>query len=277
MIEATNICVQRGKKQILNHVNLQAKSGAFTIIIGPNGSGKSTFVKALSGEIPYSGKITLNGYDVRQTKTYEMAKMRAVLPQSTTLVFPFLVHEVVGLGLSGNQVTIAKAELQNLIQEALERVDLSDYGNLYYHQLSGGEQARVQLARVLCQIWKPIYNGIPRWMILDEPIASLDIQHQIIVMDIAKQFAHSGGGVLAVLHDLNLAAHYADNMILLKKGEIYCEGNSSAVLTTQNLHDVYHCFLNVSELPKEDVPFVLPQTASPYEMRSQSYPLQSKN
>ncbi|EJF83959.1 hemin import ATP-binding protein HmuV [Bartonella elizabethae Re6043vi] len=277
MIEATNICVQRGKKQILNHVNLQAKSGAFTIIIGPNGSGKSTFVKALSGEIPYSGKITLNGYDVRQTKTYEMAKMRAVLPQSTTLVFPFLVHEVVGLGLSVNQITITKAELHNLIQEALERVDLSDYGNLYYHQLSGGEQARVQLARVLCQIWKPIYNGVPRWMILDEPIASLDIQHQIIVMDIAKQFAHSGGGVLAVLHDLNLAAHYADNMILLKEGEIYCEGNASAVLTTQNLRNVYHCSLNVSELPKEDIPFILPQTASSCEARSQRYRLQSKN
>lgn len=277
MIEATNICVQRGKKQILNHVNLQAKSGTFTIIIGPNGSGKSTFVKALSGEIPCSGKITLNGYDVRQTKTYEMAKMRAVLPQSTTLVFPFLVHEVVGLGLSVNQITITKAELHNLIQEALERVDLSDYGNLYYHQLSGGEQARVQLARVLCQIWKPIYNGVPRWMILDEPIASLDIQHQIIVMDIAKQFAHSGGGVLAVLHDLNLAAHYADNMILLKEGEIYCEGNASAVLTTQNLRNVYHCSLNVSELPKEDIPFILPQTASSCEARSQRYRLQSKN
>ncbi|WP_375607733.1 MULTISPECIES: heme ABC transporter ATP-binding protein [unclassified Bartonella] len=268
MIEATNICVQRGKKQILNHINLQAKSGAFTIIIGPNGSGKSTFVKALSGEIPYSGKITLNGYDVRQTKTYEMAKMRAVLPQSTTLVFPFLVHEVVRLGLSVNQLTIAKTELQNLIQKALDRVDLSDYGNLYYHQLSGGEQARVQLARVLCQIWKPIYNGIPRWMILDEPIASLDIQHQIIVMDIAKQFTHSGGGVLAVLHDLNLAAHYADSMILLKEGEIYCEGNATNVLTTQNLRDVYHCSLNVSELPKEDIPFILPQTASSYEFRS---------
>ncbi|WP_375619386.1 MULTISPECIES: heme ABC transporter ATP-binding protein [unclassified Bartonella] len=277
MIKATNICVQRGKKQILKHINLQAKSGAFTIIIGPNGSGKSTFIKALSGEIPYSGKITLNGYNVCQTKTHEMAKMRAVLPQSTTLVFPFLVHEVVGLGLSVNQFTIAKTKVQNLIQKALECVDLSDYGNLYYHQLSGGEQARVQLARVLCQIWKPVHNGIPRWMILDEPIASLDIQHQIIVMDIAKQFAHSGGGVLAVLHDLNLAAHYADNMILLKEGEIYCEGNATNVLTTQNLRDVYHCSLNVSELPKEDIPFILPQTASSYEIRSLSYRFQSKN
>ncbi|EJF86642.1 heme ABC transporter ATP-binding protein [Bartonella rattimassiliensis] len=268
MIEATDICVQRGKKQILNHINLQAKSGAFTIIIGPNGSGKSTFIKALSGEISYSGKITLNGYEVRQTKTYKMAKMRAVLPQSTALVFPFLVHEVVGLGLSVNQLTTSRAELQNLIQKALERVDLSNYGNLYYHQLSGGEQARVQLARVLCQIWKPIYNGIPRWMILDEPIASLDIQHQIIVMDIAKQFAHSGGGVLTVLHDLNLAAHYADNIILLKEGKIYCEGNVTNVLTTQNLRDVYHCSLNVSELPKENIPFILPQTASSYKTKS---------
>ncbi|EJF85718.1 heme ABC transporter ATP-binding protein [Candidatus Bartonella washoeensis] len=263
MIEAVNICVQRGKKRILNHVNLQAKSGALTVIIGPNGSGKSTFVKALSGEIPYNGKITLNGHDVIQTKTYEMATMRAVLPQSTTLAFPFLVHEVVTLGVSVNQFTLAKSELQNLPQKALERVGLADYSDRYYHQLSGGEQARVQLARVLCQIWKPVYNSIPRWMILDEPIANLDIQHQLIVMDIAKDFARCGGGVLAILHDLNLAAHYADKMILLKQGEIYCEGSTSAVLTTQNLRDVYHCSLTVSELPKADIPFILPQTAFP--------------
>lgn len=262
MIEATNICVQRGNKQILNHIAFQAKSGDVTIIIGPNGSGKSTFVKALSGELPYSGKITLNGYDVSQTKTYDMAKMRAVLPQSTTLVFPFLVHEVVELGLSVNQCAITKTELQNLTKKALERVDLADYSNRYYHQLSGGEQARVQLARVLCQIWEPVCNGISRWMILDEPIASLDIQHQLVVMDIAKNFARCGGGVLAVLHDLNLAAHYADKMILLKQGEIYCEGSASTVLTTQNLRDVYHCALIVSELPKADIPFILPQTAS---------------
>ncbi|WP_332066068.1 heme ABC transporter ATP-binding protein [Bartonella sp. CB189] len=262
MIEAINICVQRGKKQILNHVNIHAKSGALTVIIGPNGSGKSTFIKALSGEIPYSGKMTLNGLDIAQTKAYKMAMMRAVLPQSTTLAFPFLVYEVVELGLSINQLTMEKTELQNLPQKALEYVGLSHYSNQYYHKLSGGEQARVQLARVLCQIWKPVYSGIPRWMILDEPIANLDIQHQLVVMDIAKDFARRGGGVLAVLHDLNLAAHYADKMILLKQGEIYCEGNVYDVLTTKNLRDAYHCSLTVSELPKGDIPFILPQTAS---------------
>ncbi|WP_336287902.1 heme ABC transporter ATP-binding protein [Bartonella sp. CB60] len=262
MIEATNIYVRRGKKQILNRIDLQAESGALTVIIGPNGSGKSTFIKALSGEIPYSGKITLNGYEVTQTKAYEMAVMRAVLPQSTTLAFPFLVHEVVELGISVNRFTTTKTELQTLPQKALEHVGLAEYSDRYYHQLSGGEQARVQLARVLCQIWEPVYNGVPRWMILDEPIANLDIQHQLVVMDIAKNFARRGGGVLAVLHDLNLAAHYADKMILLKQGEIYCEGNASTVLTTQNLRDAYHCSLTVSELPKTDTPFILPQTAS---------------
>ncbi|WP_208435188.1 heme ABC transporter ATP-binding protein [Bartonella phoceensis] len=262
MIEAINISVQRGKKQILNNINLHAKSGVLTVIIGPNGSGKSTFVKALSGELSYSGKMTLNGYDVSQTKNCTMAKMRAVLPQSTMLTFPFLVHEVVALGLSVSLLTISKIELQDLIQRALERVGLADYGDRYYHQLSGGEQARVQLARVLCQIWDPVYHGVSRWMILDEPTASLDIQHQLVVMDIAKNYARCGGSVLAVLHDLNLASHYADKMILLKQGEIYCQGSASTVLTTQNLHDVYNCALIVSELPKADIPFILPQTAS---------------
>ncbi|WP_455478501.1 heme ABC transporter ATP-binding protein [Bartonella sp. B10] len=260
MIKAIDICVQHGKKQILSHVNLEAKSGDLTVIIGPNGSGKSTFVKALSGEIPYRGKMTLNGYDVIQTKAYKMATMRAVLPQSTTLVFPFLVHEVVELGISANRFTTEKTELRYLPQKALEQVGLADYSDQYYHQLSGGEQARVQFARVLCQIWEPVCNKIPRWMILDEPIANLDIQHQLIVMNIARNFANCGGGVLAVLHDLNLAAYYADKMILLKQGEVYCEGSASTVLTTQNLRNAYHCSLTVSELPKANVPFVLPQT-----------------
>ncbi|WP_455479741.1 heme ABC transporter ATP-binding protein [Bartonella sp. B23] len=262
MIEAINIGVQRGKKKILSNISFQAKSGALTVIIGPNGSGKSTFIKALSGELFYSGKMTINGYDINQTKNCKMAEMRAVLPQSTMVTFPFLVHEIVALGLSINKFTISKTELQNLIQKALERVGLADYADRYYHQLSGGEQARVQLARVLCQIWEPVYHGISRWMILDEPIANLDIQHQLVVMDIAKNFARCGGGVLTVLHDLNLASHYADKIILLRQGTIYCEGSVSTVLTTQNLRDVYHCALIVSALPKTDAPFILPHTAS---------------
>ncbi|MCZ2203830.1 heme ABC transporter ATP-binding protein [Bartonella sp. A05] len=268
MIEATDICVQRGKASIINHINLRINSGALTVIIGPNGSGKSTFIKALSGELPYSGKMTLNGHDIIQTKASQMALMRAVLPQSTTLAFPFLVQEVVRLGLSVNKLNVTKAQVQNLSQihdlpqKALERVGLASYGNRYYHQLSGGEQARVQLARVLCQVWEPVHNGIPRWLILDEPTANLDIQYQFIVMDIAQDFALRGGGVLAVLHDLNLAAYYADKMILLQQGRIYCEGDTSSVLTTQNLRDVYHCPLTVSEVPKTDVPFILPQTIS---------------
>ncbi|AGF74301.1 hemin ABC transporter, ATP-binding protein [Bartonella australis AUST/NH1] len=265
MIEAKNVGVQYGKTQILHHINLKAKSGAFTIIIGPNGSGKSTFIKALSGDIPYSGKITLNNHEIMQTKACEMATMRAVLPQSITLAFPFLVHEVVKLGLSINRLNVTKTQLRTLPQQALEYVGLADYGNRYYHQLSGGEQARVHLARVLCQILKPIHKGIPRWLILDEPIANLDIQHQLIVMNIAQNFTRCGGGVLAVLHDLNLAAHYADEMILFKQGKIHCKGSASAVLTTQNLRDVYHCSLAVSELPKAGVPFILPQTASAHE------------
>ncbi|OPB31992.1 heme ABC transporter ATP-binding protein [Bartonella sp. AR 15-3] len=262
MIEAINICIQREKTHILNHIHLQARSGALTIIIGPNGSGKSTFIQALSGEIPYNGKMTLNGHDIKQTQANKIAMMRAVLPQSTTLAFPFFVHEVVRLGLSINKVNITKAQFKSLPQKALKRVGLENYENRYYHQLSGGEQARVQLARVLCQVWEPIYNGVARWLILDEPIANLDIQHQLIVMNIIKNFVRSGGGVLAVLHDLNLAAHYADKIILLKQGKICCEGDASTVLTTENLRKAYNCSLTVSEVPKKNIPFILPQTAS---------------
>ncbi|MCZ2328517.1 heme ABC transporter ATP-binding protein [Bartonella sp. F02] len=262
MIEAKNVCICRGKKQIISHMSFQAKSNSLTILIGPNGSGKSTFIKALSGEIPYTGKITLNGHDINQTKLCKLAIMRAILPQSTTLAFPFLVYEVVKLGLSVNKRHGSETTLHALPQKALERVGLAHYGDRYYHELSGGEQARVQLARVLCQIWEPVHNGIPRWLILDEPTANLDIQYQLIVMNIAQNFARSGGGVLAVVHDLNLAAHYADKMILLKQGKIHCKGSASTVLTAQNLKDAYHCYLNTFKDSKIDIPLILPQTLS---------------
>lgn len=261
MIEVEKLTLVLGKSEILHALTFHAKAGQLTSIIGTNGSGKTTLVKALSGELSYTGQIKFNGDDIATKKPAEMALIRAVLPQSASLSFPFLVREVVELGLSASRhLNKLRTHLPEL---ALEKVDLSGYEARFYQELSGGEQARVQLARVLCQIWEPIVEEKPCWLLLDEPVASLDIHHQMVVMDIAKNFARSGGGVLTILHDLNLAAHYSDKIILLDHGHIVAEGTPKSVLTTPTLRDTYHCNLTVGKLPPEGVPFVLPQSVSP--------------
>lgn len=260
MIEIKNLVVIRGKTEILHALTFTANAGCLTTIVGTNGSGKTTLVKALSGDFSYSGTIKFNGHDIVSKKPSELALIRAILPQSTNLSFPFLVREVVELGLSAS--IYSKKMRKRLPEMALKKVDLCGYEGRFYQELSGGEQARVQLARVLCQIWEPLINDQPCWLLLDEPVASLDIRHQLVVMDIARNFARAGGGVLTILHDLNLAAHYSDKIILLDHGNIVSEGSPADVLTTRTLRKAYHCNLTVGKLPPEGVPFILPQSAT---------------
>ena len=141
-------------------------------------------------------------------KPWESAALRAVLPQQTALSFPFTVREIVRLGMLDGRSGVLAGEAERLPDRALARVDLDGFAGRFYQELSGGEQQRVQLARVLCQVWAPVLEGAPRYLFLDEPVSSLDIKHQLIIMDIARDFARRGGGVVAILHDLNLTAMY---------------------------------------------------------------------
>jgi len=258
-IEARDLTIARGSRKIIERLNFTARAGEVTVIVGPNGSGKSTLLAALSSTLAYQGHIFINGHDIKQLKPWQLAMMRGVLPQSSTMSFPFLVGEVVMLGLSHAKMDLNSDRRQQLLAQTLARVDLAGYERRLYQQLSGGEQARVQLARVLCQIWQPVRDDMPCWLLLDEPVASLDIQHQLIVMDVARHFSAQGGGVIAILHELNLAVHYADKMVMMGEGKIAAEGKSLDVLTSEHLKSVYHCDLTVGALPEDNTPFVLPQ------------------
>jgi len=261
-IEAQDLTVARGTRKIIERLDFTASAGQLTVIVGPNGSGKSTLLAALSSSLTYQGQVFINGHDIKQLKPWQLAMMRGVLPQSSNMSFPFLVGEVVMLGLSHAKMDLNGDMRQKLLTQVLAHVDLAGYERHLYQQLSGGEQARVQLARVLCQIWQPVRDGMPCWLLLDEPVASLDIQHQLIVMDVARHFAAQGGGAIAILHELNLAVHYADKMVMMGEGRIAAEGNPAEVLTSTHLKSVYHCDLHVGSLPAADVPFVLPQARS---------------
>jgi iron complex transport system ATP-binding protein len=256
MLCARHIEVRLGQRSVLADLDFEAAPGELTAIIGPNGSGKTTLLRALSGELAATGEVRLNGRDIRALKPWQLAERRAVLPQATALAFPFTVREVVGLGLGAGRRQGDAA----LAARALARVDLGDFGGRLYQDLSGGEQQRVQLARVLCQVWAPVLDSQPRYLFLDEPVSSLDIRHQLTIMDIARDFAGQGGGVVAILHDLNLAAMYADRLCVMHRGQFSATGAPGDILNDRLVETVFGCRLQVGRLPPKGMPFVLPQS-----------------
>lgn len=257
MLDARSISVQFGATQILHQIDFNAQAGQVTAIVGPNGSGKSTLLRAVTGDIAYTGRVNLQGCDIATATPIQLAVLRAVLPQSTPLAFPFTVTEVVRLGLSSGTF----AGRDQIVQQALHRVGLAGFEGRYYQQLSGGEQQRAQLARVLAQVWQPVEDATPRWLFLDEPVSSLDIGHQLQIMQVARDFADQGGGVIAVMHDLNLTAMYADSVALMCEGKVLAQDRPDNTLTDALLSRAYGCPLRVSLTPATGV-FILPQVAS---------------
>nr|WP_213394759.1 heme ABC transporter ATP-binding protein [Yoonia sp.] len=254
MLTLRSLHASLGRTAVLHGITASAAAGRIVAVIGPNGSGKTTLLRAISGDVAYDGRIALDGDDLARLKPWELAARRGVLPQAATLAFPFTVAEVVRLGLtSGTQ-----ADRSDLIGRALAEVDLTGFSGRYYQELSGGQQARVQLARVRAQVWEPVVAGRPRWLFLDEPVAALDIAHQIGVMRVLRRFADAGGGVVIVLHDLNLAAMVADDIWLIHDGLLLDAGSPARVIGGPALAEAYGCPIVANRLPGPQATFVLP-------------------
>lgn len=261
MIKASNLSVRLSGTQVLHGVSIEAAAGQLTAIVGPNGSGKTTSLKAIAGELSYDGSVRINGHDIATLKPWELALKRAVLPQSTVISFPFTVREIVRMGLSVGAKADA-ADTDRIARDALEAVDLSGFAGRFYQELSGGEQQRVQLARALCQIWEPVQHGEPAFLLLDEPVSSLDIRHQLTIMRLARNFCQRGGGVIAIMHDLNLTAMFADQMVMMKAGCVKAAGHPREVMTDEVMEAVFGCAMRVNATPAGNIPFVLPHTAA---------------
>jgi iron complex transport system ATP-binding protein len=254
MLTACGISLRLGRRDVLKAVDFDAQPGTLTAIVGPNGSGKTTLLRALVGDLPHAGSVLLDDTPLRHLKPWELAARRAVLPQATPLAFPFTVREVVGLGLAAG----SHAGEPGIASAALAAVGLEGYGARFFQELSGGEQARANIARVLAQVWMPVVDGRARWLFLDEPVASLDIGHQLQVMRIARDYAARGGGVVAVMHDLNLTAMFAQRVTLLFEGQALAAGPPEAVLTDALLSRAYACRLRVNTAPPSGR-WILPQ------------------
>ncbi|WP_306113443.1 MULTISPECIES: heme ABC transporter ATP-binding protein [unclassified Roseovarius] len=256
-LQAQDIDLTIGGKRILRGVDFTARPGEVTAIVGPNGSGKTSLLRVMTGETEAGGATHLNGLLVTRRNAPQLAAIRGVLPQASRLAFPFQALEVVRVG---HQAGPHGAD-PDVPHQALRAVGLPGFEHRFYQDLSGGEQQRVQLARVLAQIWKPVRGGQPCWLFLDEPVASLDIGHQLGIMNLARDFAQRGGGVVAVMHDLNLTAMFADKVAIMKEGAFIAAGTPSSVFDDARLSDAYGCDLRINKRPDAGMPFILPQTA----------------
>ena len=258
MLQAHGIAVQRGERQILADIDLSLPAGQVIGVLGANGAGKSTLLAALAGELsPSAGRITLNGRPLSAWSVAELARCRAVLPQSPSLQFDLPVATVIGMGAypharhtrtgaprtddSRDTARAAIAEDQRILQRVLALADVQDLYGRRYRRLSGGEQQRVQLARVLYQLMLARQGHDEyRVLMLDEPTASLDPRHQLHLLSAMHTLAHEENvAALVIMHDLNLAAGCCDRLLLLGQGRVAACGTPAQVLTPDTLRQVY--------------------------------------
>lgn len=257
MLHIENLHASLGGRAVLRGVNLTARAGEITAICGANGAGKSTLLHAILGDIASSGELSLNGQNLRQQSAKSLARQRAVLAQDTQVAFGFRVGEVVAMGHEAGDAALEPG----VIAQALAAVGLHGHQARPLQTLSGGERQRAQLARALAQVWHPVGRDGARWLFLDEPVASLDLGHQLQVMAIVRRFAEAGGGVVMVMHDLNLTAGVAQHVAFVMQGQIAAAGPADQVFTALRLGQAYDCTVALNTAPPSG-PWLLPQCCS---------------
>ncbi len=234
MLDAANISVQRGPRTILHSASIQIAPGVFNAIVGPNGSGKSTLLRALAGIWPVSaGSVTLEGELIGRVARKKVAQKVAYVPQETGLDFAFTVAETVAMGRYPHRGRFApeSAADRQAVESALMQCDALQLKDRTVNTLSGGERQRALIARSLAVE--------PRFILLDEPTANLDVQHAMEVLELCRRLAEAGHGVAVATHDLNAAARYADRVALVDSGTIARYGPREEVLTADTVRAVF--------------------------------------
>ena len=257
-IDVNALSVRVGAKRLLDGVSFKVAQGETVAVIGPNGAGKSTLLRALSGEIaPSGGTVLLKGRAPQAWQPRELALRRAVLSQNVTVTFPFTAIEVVRMGAGDRRGEAIDA----MAEAALAAVDLAGFHDRIIGTLSGGEQQRVHFARVMVQLACGEEAHGPGILMLDEPTASLDLRHQLDLVAVARQYAARGTTVIAIVHDLNLAALMAERVIVLSRGRLAADGPPAQTITDDTLARVFAVSSAVGRVPDAAMPFVLPHRA----------------
>ena len=247
MLQAKDITYSVGQKPLLSDVSLSFAAGQLHLIIGPNGAGKSTLIKVLARLLrPQAGTVEYEGSDVRQATEANLAQHRAVLSQAVEVAFPLTAREVVMMGRYPHFGGRPGPADEQVVDELMQFFDVTEFTDRDYQTLSGGERQRVNFARVLAQLW-PVKHASERkhvsscrFLFLDEPLTFLDIHHQIDFMKKVRSFTDTPDVVtVGVVHDLNLAARFADQIILLDRGRVAGCGPPVGVLTQENIRRVF--------------------------------------
>jgi iron complex transport system ATP-binding protein len=239
MIEAHNLSYKVADKELLRNFSYKFEAGRHYMICGPNGAGKSTLMKLLALDWkPASGDVKYNGVSTDFKRREQYATSRAVLSQQIELAFPLQVEEVVLMGRYPYfTARPAKHDLE-IVQECMRLLDVLHLRQRNFLTLSGGEKQRVHFARVLAQIWEPPADG-NRLLLLDEPVSFLDLRHQVDLLLQVKRILDDRTVVILIMHDLNLVLNFADEVLMLSKGELYANGKPSEVLTENNIEKVF--------------------------------------
>lgn len=235
MLTVRQLTIETKEKKLLKDINLSLYPGEFTIILGANGAGKSTLLNSLAGgdigistSLKQKGNIFFCSKDLKDWHPKELAKQRAIMPQQVTLGFPFKVHEVVSMGRSPHGFD---RDAKSICEHALQLMEVDHLIDRQYPSLSGGEQQRVQLARVLSQIWQDNEEHDTKYLLLDECTSALDPAHQHHVLEVIKHFTVNNVISCAITHDLHLGSQYADRILLLKDGQLIADGSPKEVMT----------------------------------------------
>lgn len=249
VVTSAGVTVRRGGRLLLDDVSLELYPGEVVALVGANGAGKSTLLGVLAGDIaPDAGRVCLHGRDLANISPRELARMRAVLPQHTILQFGFTGREVVEMGRHPLPAS-RRDEDERVIERSMAATEASHLAERRFPTMSGGEQMRMSMSRVLAQEAPLLF--------LDEPTASLDIRHQHMVMEVAQAFARDGATVLCILHDLNLALSHADRLAVLADGRLIAFDAPWPVARSGILEHAFGCPMHVMEHPHRDAPLVI--------------------
>jgi len=250
-IEARDVSYAVANRKLLDGIDIDIDSGQVVGIIGPNGAGKSTLLAMLAGDLRGSGQLRIGGEDLSAMRPVALARQRAVLPQQTVVQFPFTGRQIVNMGRYPHHSEAANSADDDhaAVEAALVATDTADFADRVFPTLSGGEQARVTIARVLAQE-API-------MFLDEPTSALDVGHEEKIMTSLVALAKAGRLVVAAFHDLNVAAAHASRLAIIDGGRIVADGSPDEVLTSERLSEIWKQPMTVMRHPNRDCPLVL--------------------
>jgi iron complex transport system ATP-binding protein len=274
MIKALGVRFAYSGRTILDGVDLTLEPGQTTAVLGPNGAGKSTLLKLLTGELtPSAGEILWGETPLDAMAGRDLAVRRAVMPQASTLSFPFSAFEVVMLGRTPHVRRRERADDVEAVWQALERANAVHLASRRYTTLSGGERQRVDFARAVAQIESPNPGDLGgRVLMLDEPTSNLDLSSQHDLLRRASNLAAEGVAVLVILHDLNLASAYSDRIVVLSEGRVAAEGAPWAVLTPEIVRAAFGLSVVVTANPCGDCPLVVPDLRAPSATRGRALP-----